>query len=53
MNHQLLNDESSLPKLTIEELKKFTEFQNLKDEEAEEIINSLVQLAIVVYNTNN
>lgn len=53
MQHQLTNDENSIPKLSIEELKSFRGFENLNDEEADEIINSLLQLAIIVYNINN
>lgn len=53
MDHQYFYDENSLPRLTIDELKSFKGFEELKDFEAEEIINSFIQLAIVVYNLNN
>lgn len=53
MNHQQFYDENSLPKLTIDELRAFQGFENLEDSEAEEIISSFVQLAIVVYNQTN
>ena len=53
MNHQYFYDENSLPKLTFDELKSFKGFEDLDEFEAEEIINSFIQLAIVVYNLNN
>lgn len=53
MNHQKIYDENSLPKLTIEELKAFNGFENIEDIEAEEIINSFIQLAIVLNEFNN
>lgn len=46
-------DENSLPRLTIEELRAFEGFENLTDSEAEDAINAMVQLAIVIYNFNN
>ena len=46
-------DENSLPRLTIEELRSFEGFENLNDSEAEDAINAMVQLAIVIYNFNN
>ncbi|WP_155959317.1 hypothetical protein [Flavobacterium saliperosum] len=42
-------DEEKL-KLTFEELRKFEGFENISDSECEEIIESLLKLAMVVYN---
>lgn len=46
-------DENSLPRLTIDELRAFKGLECLTDSEANDAINALVQLAIVVYNLNN
>ncbi|MCG2610645.1 hypothetical protein LZZ90_03905 [Flavobacterium sp. SM15] len=39
-------------KLTIEELRKFKGFEAVSDSDAENIIDSLAQLAIIAYNLN-
>lgn len=39
-------------KITIEELRKFKGFETISDSEAESIIDSLAQLAIIAYNLN-
>ena len=36
-------------RMTVEELRKFEGFENISEEEAENIIDSLVQLAKVAY----
>ena len=46
------NEDSNQVKLTIEELKKFNGFETISNSEAEEIIDSLFRLAIVMYNIN-
>jgi hypothetical protein len=43
-----LNQENT--RLTIEELRKFKGFEDLTENEANEIIESLFQLAIIGYN---
>ena len=48
MNNDGLNNENT--KLTIEELKKCKGFDGLSESEANEIIESLFQLAIIGYN---
>ena len=50
---QHFSDENSLPKLTIDELRSFEGLEHLDDAEAEEITEALMQLAMVVYYTNN
>jgi hypothetical protein len=50
---QHFSDKSSLPKLTIDELRSFDGLTHLNDAEAEEITDALMQLAMVVYYTNN
>jgi hypothetical protein len=50
---QNFTDENSLPKLTIDELRSFDGLAYLNDAEAEEITDALMQLAMVVYYTNN
>jgi hypothetical protein len=47
------HDENSLPRVTIKELKSFKGFKETSDSECEEIINSLVKLAIITYNLKN
>lgn len=37
-------------RLTNDELRKFKEFEAISDSECEDIIDSLVKLAIIVYN---
>lgn len=49
---QNFTDENSLPKLTIDELKNFDGLAHLDDAEAEKITDALMQLAMVVYYTN-
>lgn len=44
------NNENSLDKLTIEEVRKCKGFDEISESETNEIIESLFQLAIVVYN---
>ncbi|WP_348813879.1 hypothetical protein [Flavobacterium maritimum] len=44
------NGESNLDRLTIEELRKCKGFDEVSESETNEIIESLFQLAIVVYN---
>lgn len=50
---QHFSDQTSLPKLTIDELRNFDGLAHLSDAQAEEITNALMQLAMVVYYTNN
>lgn len=52
MNEEF-HDENSLPRLTIKELRSFKGFEMISDSECEEIINSLVKLAIITYNFKN
>ena len=42
-------DEDKL-RLTNKELRKFKGFENISDSECEEIIDSLLKLAMIVYN---
>ncbi|WP_170108198.1 hypothetical protein [Flavobacterium sediminis] len=42
-------DENDI-KITNDELRKFTGFENVSDLECEEIIESLLKLAVIVYN---
>lgn len=47
-----LEDKEYNERLTIEELKRFKEFDLISDLEAENIIDSLIQLAMIMYNVN-
>ena len=47
-----INEDSNQVKLTIEELKKFNGFETISNSEAEVIIDSLVRLAMIMYNVN-
>ena len=43
----------SCSKLSLKELREFKGFTNIDESEANEIINSLYELAILVYNIND
>ena len=51
-DYQVLKDEldEAKLKLTFKELRKFEGFENISDSECEEIIDSLLKLAVIVYN---
>jgi len=38
--------------MTVEELRRFKQFENISEEEGEKVIDSLVQLAIIAYESN-
>lgn len=38
--------------MTVEELRQFKQFENITQEEAEKVIDTLVQLAIIAYESN-
>jgi hypothetical protein len=42
-------EESAPKRITIEQLKQHTEFKSISDEEAESIIETLFQLAVLAY----
>ncbi len=46
-------DEIGIPKLSIEQLKKLINEENISDKLAEEIINSLYHLSVIAYELNN
>ena len=49
LSKTMLSDNEKI-KITIKELRKFNGFENISDSECEEIIDSLLKLAVIVYN---
>jgi hypothetical protein len=47
-----LNDNEYNERLTVNELRKFRGFEEISDSEAENVIDSLVRLAMIMYNVN-
>lgn len=46
------NDDTENWRMTVKELRKFEGFENISEEEAEKVIDSLVQLALIVFEIN-